>query len=256
MSETRFDDVYYGLVVDAYELFHPEGNIADAEFYAELISERPARVLELMCGSGRVLVPLLRQGIIVDGTDSSSEMLARCKSNALAGGLKPELYKQYVHELNLPNRYSTIVLAYSSFALLTDRSEALESLRRIHAHLDDDGQFLLDMTIPWVQAGFISGAWQLSRQGVLPDGRQIQVSRAATVEYLNQIETVQVRYDVYEHGRLVETLLTPMKMRFYGMHELILLLEKAGFSNIQTFGNFQQREAQEGDSIITFRCFK
>jgi SAM-dependent methyltransferase len=256
MSKTRFDDIYYGLVVDVYELFHPEGNIADAAFYTELINERSGRVLELMCGSGRVLLPLLRQGVIIDGTDSSCEMLARCKSNALTEGLNPELYEQYVHELDLPHHYSTIVLAYSSFALLADRSEAIESLRRVHAHLDDGGQFLLDMAIPWVQAGFISGAWQLSRQGVLPDGRQVEVSRAATVEYLNQIETIHVRYNVYEHGRLVDTLLTPMKMRFYGMHELILLLEKAGFSNIQTFGNFQQLEAQEGDRIITFRCFK
>jgi len=65
MSKTRFDDVYYGLVVDVYDLFHPEGNIADAAFYAELISERSGRVLELMCGSGRVLLPLLRQGVII-----------------------------------------------------------------------------------------------------------------------------------------------------------------------------------------------
>lgn len=256
MSKSRFDDVYYGLVVDAYELFHPEGNINDVPFYAELIRERPGRVLELMCGSGRVLLPLLRQGFTVDGTDSSPEMLARCKSNAEAEGLNPEIYEQFAHKLGLPYRYCTILLAYSSFALLTNRDEALEVLRRIHAHLDDGGQFLLDMAIPWVHHNSVSGAWQLGRQGVLPDGCQVLVSRAATVEHLDQIETVHVRYEVYDKGCLVETLLTPMKMRFYGMHELILLLEKAGFSNIQTFGGFQQREAQEGDGIITFRCFK
>lgn len=256
MSETRFDDVYYGLVVDAYELFHPQGNLNDVPFYAELIRERPGRVLELMCGSGRVLLPLLRQGFTVDGTDSSPEMLARCKFNAQAEELKPELYEQFAHELHSSHRYRTILLTYSSFALLTNRDEALEALRRIYAHLDNDGQFLLDMAIPWVHHNSVSGVWQLSRQGVLPDGRQVLVSRAATIESLNQIETVQVRYDVYERGYLVETLLTPMKMRFYGMHELILLLEKAGFSNIQTFGDFQPREAQEGSGIITFRCFK
>ncbi|NJL21465.1 MAG: class I SAM-dependent methyltransferase [Leptolyngbyaceae cyanobacterium SM1_3_5] len=256
MSKTRFDDVYYGLVVDAYELFHPEGNLKDVPFYADLIRERPGRVLELMCGSGRVLLPLLRQGFTVDGTDSSSEMLARCKSNAQAEELNPELYEQYAHELDLPHLYYTILLTYSSFALLTSRDEAIESLRRVYARLEEGGQFLLDMAIPWVQNSFMSGVWQLSRQGVLPDGRQVHVSRAATVEQLNQIETVHVRYDVYEQGCLVETLLTPMKMRFYGMHELVLLLEKAGFTSIQTFGDFQQREAQEGNGIITFRCFK
>jgi SAM-dependent methyltransferase len=256
MSKTRFDDVYYGLVVDAYELFHPEGNINDVPFYAELIRERPGRVLELMCGSGRVLLPLLRQGFTVDGTDSSPEMLVRCKSNAEAEGLSPELYEQFADELHSPHRYYTILLAYSSFALLTNRDEASEALRRIHAHLDEGGQFLLDMAIPWVHSNSVFGAWQLGRQGILPDGRHVLVSRAATVEPLNQIETVHIRYEVYDEGCLVETLLTPMKMRFYGMHELILLLEKSGFSNIQTFGDFQQREAKEGDGTITFRCFK
>ncbi|WP_309744460.1 methyltransferase domain-containing protein [Chamaesiphon sp. OTE_20_metabat_361] len=256
MSKKRFDDVYYGLVVDAYELFHPEGNLNDVPFYAELIRQRPGRVLELMCGSGRVLLPLLRQGFTVDGTDSSPEMLARCKSNAEAEGLNPELYEQFAHELRLSHRYCTILLTYSSFALLTHRDEAFEVLRFIHAHLEEGGQFLLDMAIPWVHHNSVFGAWQLSRQGVLPNGRSVLVSRAATVEHLNQIETVHVRYEVYDEGCLIETLLTPMKMRFYGMHELILLLEKAGFSNIQTFGGFQQREVQEGDGIITFQCFK
>ena len=73
---------YYGLVVDNYNLFHPEGNINDAAFYKLLIDEVGGAVLEMMCGSGRVLIPLLRQGIDIHGVNCSHEMLVSCREKA------------------------------------------------------------------------------------------------------------------------------------------------------------------------------
>src|SRR5262245_23366046 len=71
----RAEDTYYGLVVETYELFHPEGNLDDVPFYAGLVAEAGGPALELMCGSGRVLLPLLRMGVDADGVDCSPEML-------------------------------------------------------------------------------------------------------------------------------------------------------------------------------------
>ena len=256
MIEQRFDDVYYDLVVDAYEVFHPQASSQEIDFYSTFIQKQPGRVLELMCGTGRILLPLLHQGFTVDGTDSSIQMLARCRAKAHAQGMTVNLYEQLAHELSLPNQYQTILLTYSSFSLLSDRNEALETLNRVYDHLIEGGQLLLDMEIPWVDSSIPAGCWHLSRQGSLPDGRTIQVSRAAKIDPLQQLEVVQVRYDVYDQKVLTQTLLTPMRMRYYGLYELMLLLEKAGFSTINTFGQLQHRPVQESDRLITFQCLK
>jgi hypothetical protein len=55
--------------------------------------------------------------------------------------------------MDLPRRYGTILFPYSSFGLLTDREEAFGTLRRIHKHLEDEGQLILDMGIPWLKIG-------------------------------------------------------------------------------------------------------
>ena len=67
---------------------------------------------------------------------------------------------------------------------------------------------------------------------------------------------MQIKYEVYRDGKLIETLLNEMQCRYYGKYELQLLLEKAGFCAIRTYGDFQDKEADEGDRVVTFRCFK
>lgn len=46
------------------------------------------------------------------------------------------------------------------------------------------------------------------------------------------------------------------KNRYYGKYELQLLLEKAGFCEIRTYGDFQDKKASHGDEVVSFRCFK
>lgn len=254
----RNGDSYYGLVVETYNLFHPEGNINDAAFYKFLIDEVGGAVLEMMCGSGRVLIPLLRQNIDIDGLDCSKEMLVSCREKAQNEGLRCNLYEQYAHEMKLPRQYRTVIFPYSSFALLTDRTEAFETLCNIYNHLEYGGQLILDMAIPWlsVQEETHDGIWKLSRKGILPGNRFVHISRVADYKRLEQLEYVQIKYEVYKDGKVIETLLNEMQCRYYGKYELQLLLEKVGFWEIRTYGNFQDTEAGNGDGIVTFRCFK
>ncbi|BDA72444.1 methyltransferase [Calothrix sp. PCC 7716] len=250
-------DCYYDLVVDTYNLFHPEGNINDAPFYKSLIDEVNGAVLEMMCGSGRVLIPLLRQGVDIDGLDCSNEMLASCREKAQKEGLHCNLYEQFTHEMELPRRYKTVLFSYSSFALLTDRTKAFETLRKISVHLENEGQLILDMSIPWLLTEEASnGMWKLSRKGMLPDNRFVHISQVANHNRLEQLEHLQIKYEVYTNSKLTDTLLTEMQCRYYGKYELQLLLERAGFCRISTYGDFKNREPEDGDRVITFRCFK
>ena len=160
--------------------------------------------------------------------------------------------------MELPRRYETVLFPYSSFALLTDRSEAFDTLCRIYAHLEDEGQLILDMSIPWlsIEEEASDGIWKLSRKGILPDKRFVHISQVTNHNRLEQLEHVETKYEVYTDSKLTDTLLTQMQCRYYGKYELQLLLEKAGFCRIRTYGSFKDKEAEDGDQVITFRCFK
>ena len=57
----------------------------DVRFYRTLADERGGPILDLGCGTGRLMVPLLRAGHVVVGVDRAPAMLARAAARRRAG---------------------------------------------------------------------------------------------------------------------------------------------------------------------------
>lgn len=74
---------YGELCTEVYDLSKPLGHsFGDVEYYLERLSNVRGNVLEVGCGSGRVLIPLLQAGISIDGLDHSDAMLAFAEEGA------------------------------------------------------------------------------------------------------------------------------------------------------------------------------
>ena len=132
---------HYGLVARWWAEFNEGGN--DIAFFQNVIERCGGAALEAGCGTGRLLLPFLRSGLDVDGSDVSPDMIAWCAAKAEADGLSVNLYTQAMHELDLPRRYCTVVLC-GAFGLGGDRSTDLEGLRRIHSQLESGGTLVMD----------------------------------------------------------------------------------------------------------------
>jgi cyclopropane fatty-acyl-phospholipid synthase-like methyltransferase len=98
---------HHGLVAREWGEFATEGG-KETVYYKGLIETSGQPSLDLGCGSGRSLLPLVQAGLDVDGCGYSKEMLADCQKRAAAEGFSPRLYSQAMHELDLPRRYRTI----------------------------------------------------------------------------------------------------------------------------------------------------
>ena len=142
------DDVrtwHYGLVARWWAEFNEGGD--DFEVFRDAIKRCGEPALDAGCGTGRLLLPFLRLGLDVDGSDVSTDMLGWCATKAEVEGLSVNLYPQAMHELDLPRRYQTVVLC-GSFGLGGTRATDLEGLRRIHAHLEPGGTLVMDHHLP------------------------------------------------------------------------------------------------------------
>jgi ubiquinone/menaquinone biosynthesis C-methylase UbiE len=104
--------------------------------------------LDLMCGVGRVLVPLVARGLKVHGVDRSAAMLERCASRLAAAGVATPAFRQDVTQLNLPLRYGAAFIADGAFGLLSDPAAAAAALARIRAHLVAPGLLVVDCRVP------------------------------------------------------------------------------------------------------------
>ncbi len=140
-------DFYTGLVAELYAPL--KSSRPDPALSAALVRRYGEPALELGCGDGDPLLDLRREGLDVEGVDSSADMLARCRAAAAEAGIDVVLHHQRMEELDLPGRrYRTIFLAGPTFNLLPDDDTALAALRAIRRHLADDGVAAVPLFVP------------------------------------------------------------------------------------------------------------
>lgn len=133
------------LFYDATEHYASEQEV---KFFSSCIEQHPGRVLEAMSGSGRLQIPLMQQGYVVDGVDISYAMLARCRQRCAQLNLEPELYEQSLENLALPHKYNTVIIAVGSLQLITHQDLLLKALKNLNAHMLPGGNLLIDTFMP------------------------------------------------------------------------------------------------------------
>lgn len=133
---------HYGLMAERWaEFLHETPELA---FFQQQIARHGQPVLDLACGTGRLLLPLLQASLDVDGCDLSGDMLAHCRERAARLGLSPHLYGQPMHAFERSRTYRTITLC-GSLGLAGSRENGLQTLRCCHAHLAPGGALIVNI---------------------------------------------------------------------------------------------------------------
>src|SRR6267143_346407 len=127
---------HHGIVARWWAEFNVDG--PEIAYFQKFIADEGEPALDLACGTGRLLIPYLRAGLDVDGCDISPDMLALCRDRGAREGVSTNLYRQAMHQLDLPRKYRTIIVC-GGFGLGGNRRHDLEALRRFHDHLEPDG---------------------------------------------------------------------------------------------------------------------
>src|SRR5262249_29298465 len=102
-------------------------------------------VLELACGTGRLLAPLAQAGFSVTGVDSSAPMLERGRARLRGLELDATLVQETLQSMQLEQRFRTIILGLDSFGLLIRRDDQLAALRAARSAATHDGRLVLDL---------------------------------------------------------------------------------------------------------------
>lgn len=139
-------DFYSGIVVDAYAKL--KSSSFDAEPYIDFVRATGEPALEIGCGDGEPMLDLCAAGLVVDGVDSSADMVDRCRQNAAQRGISTRVYHQRVEALNLERQYSSIYFAGPTFNLLPDDAPATRALEAIARHLTGHGVALVPLWVP------------------------------------------------------------------------------------------------------------
>ncbi len=243
---------YLNLCTEFYDLTKPEAGPKEVAFYEKLLKTAKGPILEAMCGSGRLLIPLLKKGFVLDGVDNSKHMLQSCQKRCSDQGLSVQLHNQHLQAVNLPKRYDLIFIAIGSFQLIYDGKETLLILEKLRSALLPGGRLVIETFIPWdaikdnIQGSVLSNQSREVRfEKVIDtaDGSQIIHKSAVTVYFKEQLEKTRSSYEKWVDQQFSHSEEEEYIVRWYHRFEMQLLLEKAGFSTVEILDeSFEQNE--------------
>ena len=255
MSEiNEFHEAYNEVVAryydGAYEMVLAAS--ADVGFYTELALERPGAVLELGCGTGRVLLELHRAGIDCVGLDSSQAMLAHLRDRAeqlpgRAGAACPELFLGRMQDFDLkPRRFQLIYSAFRPFQHLYSVDDQLSCLRTVLEHLEPGGRFAFDVFNPKLDKAYELSEPESGDLRFRVDGHEVVRYVSLRRDPARQMIEAQMRFETLEQGQVIRNETELIRMRWFTRFELEHLMARAGYQNVTIYGDFDRSPVEHG----------
>lgn len=236
----RFYDADYGSFLD------------DLPFYRALARRTGGPAIELMCGSGRLLAPLAKEGVAITGIDISPELLttARRKLEALGLGKKVTLEIGDVRQPLPGGPYNLAFVAINSFMHLGSSDDQLAALASVAQALDTGGVLALDLFNPDPRELLRqNGELVLDKRFVMEDGTPVQKFVAQSVDMAEQISHVTFIYDELVDGFVRRTTL-PFDMRWLYRFELEHLLARCGLELEALYGSYELDDYDQSSPLM------
>ena len=243
---------HHGLVARWWAEFNEDGE--DAEYFRRVVERSGEPASDAGCGTGRLLVPLRRAGLDVDGSDASADMLTWCRKKAESEGLSVDVYEQPMCTLDLPRRYRTVMIC-GAFGLGGTRADDLEGLRRIRAHMEPGATLVMDYDLPnfdrhawdaWIERPTLPSPWPTrGDRRVASDGTELELRvRRVAFDPLAQTATLEIRVCQYIAGNKVARETYAIDMCIYFKNEIELMLATAGFHSVAVTAALEDRAPQ------------
>lgn len=240
---------HYGLVARWWAEFNtarPE----ELAYYRGAIERFGQPALDLACGTGRVMLPLMAEGLDVDGIDISEDMLSHARTRGAAQGLRPTLLRQAMHELDAPRRYRTVYIC-DSFGIGGSRENDREALRRIHRALEPGGALLISHDLPyaderpwsyWLPGGRTTLPEPWPHEGgrkASPDGTELDLrTRLEDLDPMEQRMTLGMQARQWRADEVLAMEEMRIDIALYFRQELVAMVSGAGFDPVEVEGYY------------------
>lgn len=219
---------YTGLVAQVHSALATSQ--VSAEECVPFLKQSGGPTLQLACGTGYPLLELVARGYAVHGLDSSQEMLARCRENAVSRGINVALHHGEMQSFSAPRAYQAIFLAGPSFTLLTSDRDAMRTLARIRTHLVPGGSIRIPLEIIHPDT---ARTGVRPRRTVTTEGDALSLELIALSSSPDQRSwTYRLRYARTSRSGASESLERDWRRRWWSQEDFSAMLRAAGFRRV------------------------
>ena len=240
--------LYESFVSEYYDYLSPVAGRQDIDFYLEAARAQGDPILELGCGTGRILLPIAEAGHRITGLDLSEPMLARCRAKLQNEPPEVRGRVRLVHgdmaNFDLDEAFRLITIPFRPFQHLLEVEQQLGCLRSAHRHLMPGGNLIVDF--------FQTDARRMHDPAFtmessphpevsLQDGRRLRLTeRVAAFHRAQQRNDVELIYNITHPDGRSERLVFAFPLRYFFRYEVEHLLARCGLRVVNLFGNYDR----------------
>lgn len=230
---------------DAYAV---KKDLLDLGYYLDLVKRVGGPVLEIGCGTGRVLLAVARSGITIHGVDNSSNMLSVLRKNLSA---EPRVVQERVsifegdmRNFHLPQKYPLVIMPFRPLQHMYTVPDQVAALQTAASHLRQSGVFAFDVFFPkfdkidgGIGEEMFELEWPVKSETAL---RMKRYFRKEAVDKINQNFSATFIFRTYRGNDLIKEETEPLKMSYYTYPQLQGLFLLAGLEPMEQYGSFDR----------------
>lgn len=236
------------LLAELYDLVPTYHTRTDVDFYLQCCKAAGGPILELGCGTGRVLLPVAEAGCRITGIDLSEHMLSQCRRKlafkAPEVQERVKLVQGSITEFDIDDSYELAIIPFRVLQHLIDVDDQLSCLRNVNRHLAINGKLILDVfqvNLQYINNPISCEEKEDFPEYQFPDGRRLRrTSRLSAFHRAEQYNDVEMIYCLTNPDGVTERIVQAFPMRYFFRYEMEHLLERCGFKIVDLFGNFDK----------------
>jgi SAM-dependent methyltransferase len=247
-------------IAQLYDLVPRYSERGDRGFYLEFCRSSGGTILELGCGTGRILIPAARDGCNVVGVDVSEHMLAKCREKLRAEPKEAQERVRLLHgnmtTFDLGSLFACAIIPFRAFQHLTAVVEQLQCLHRIHEHLEPEGKLVFDVFHPDFRRMLVLSDGEEVEETAemeLSDGRKLRRTyRIAGLHRAEQCMDIEMIYYLTDTAGTTERLVHSFPFRYFSRFEAEHLLVRCGFRLCEVYGDFDRSPVTDESPEMVF----
>ena|SRR5579859_5904021 len=250
MTESAASRDFYNTIARYYDAEN-EAVTEDLDLYVELAESTVGPILDVGCGTGRVMLHLAMAGHRVSGIDLSTAMLERGRrklNNRVDLAEQVTFYEGNALDYAFAEKFALTVIPYNG--LMHFRS--VEDIRTLLRHLadcaEDHGELVIDL--PNAGESFATlddDAVTLERSFIEPEsGNLVMQQSVSRLDRTGQMQYITWIYDEIGTDGILRRTVAPLTLRYIFPTELDLLLQISGWQTIERYGDYDRSPFEEG----------
>lgn len=250
----------YTISARYYDAAYAVVNLVDVAFYVALAREIGGPVLEIGCGTGRVLLPIAQAGIEIHGLDQSSAMLGVLKEKLAR---EPEeirrrvtLHSGDMREARLNRKFPLVIIPFRPLQHMHTMDDQLAALRTAASHLSEEGKLAFDVFYPKFDSLLLGIGEERFEMEWPVDGKLGTVIRRFyrkdSIDKIQQSFSGMFLYRTFEGERLIHEETAPLHMTWYTYPQMRALFALAGLEVVKEYGSFAKAPLDNSATEMIF----